>query len=187
MADARPTVLVTELEYRKAEATFAAATDLRCLPAPPGEADLAAAIGDTGATAVIVGASLYGGPLYTALPAGGVVARFGAGHDGIDKDRATAAGLLCTNTPGVLNRSVAEHAMLLIGAAARAIVPMSAAMIRHAWQPATGMELEGKTLAIIGCGGIGREGARIADGGYGMRGAGCSRPRATPPAALPPF
>src|SRR5207244_4370662 len=100
---------------------------------------------------------------------GGVIARFGVGHDGIDKARATAAGLLCTNTPDVLNRSVAEHTMLLIGAAARAIVPMSAGMHRHSWQPVTGMELAGKTLAIVGCGGIGREVARIADAGYGMR------------------
>jgi len=182
MADSRPTVLVTELEYRKAEATFSTATAVRCLPAPPDEADLALAIRDAGAAAVIVGARVYSGPLYDALPSGGVIARFGVGHDGIDKARATTAGLLCTNTPGVLNRSVAEHTMLLIGAAARAIVPMSAGMARQTWQSVTGTELEGKTLAIVGCGGIGREVARIAHAGYGMRVVGCSRPEAPPPA-----
>jgi len=182
MADSRPTVLVTEHEYRKAEATFSAATAVRCLPAPPDEAELARAIRDAGAAAVIVGARVYSGPLYDALPSGGVIARFGVGHDGIDKARATTAGLLCTNTPGVLNRSVAEHTMLLIAAAARAIVPMSAGMARQTWQPVTGTELEGKTLAIVGCGGIGREVARIAHVGYGMRVVGCSRPEAPPPA-----
>lgn len=185
-ADTRPIVLVTELEYRKAEGTFAAAADVQCLPGPTDEAGLAAAIRAAGAAAVIVGAAAYVGPLYAALPSGGVIARFGVGHDGIDKARATAAGLLCTNTPGVLNRSVAELTMLLVGAAARAIVPMAAGMTRHTWQLVTGVELEGKTLAIVGCGGIGREVARIAGAGYGMRVVGCTRPNATP-AALPHF
>jgi len=182
MAERDAAVLVTELEYRKAKATFSACADVRCVPAPADEADLALAIRDAGAGAVIVGPGVYTGPLYSALPAGGVVARFGVGHDGIDKARATAAGLLCTNTPGVLNRSVAEYTMLLIAAAARAIVPMSDAMARRIWQPMTGTELEGKTLVIVGCGGIGREVARIADAGYGMRVVGCVRPGAVPPA-----
>ena len=48
-----------------------------------------------------------------------MIARFGVGHDGIDKALATRAGVLCTNTPGVLDQSVAEFTMLLILAAAR--------------------------------------------------------------------
>jgi phosphoglycerate dehydrogenase-like enzyme len=115
-----------------------------------------------------------------------VIARFGVGYDGIDTGRATAAGLLCTNTPGVLNQSVAEHTLLLVGAAARTLVAMSAAMSRHAWDPVVGAELEGKTLAVVGCGGIGRAVARIASAGYGMQVVGCCRPDA-PPAPLPHF
>jgi phosphoglycerate dehydrogenase-like enzyme len=125
--------------------------------------------------------------LYEALPRGGVIARFGVGHDGIDKAKATAAGLLCTNTPGVLNQSVAEHTMLLVGAAARRLIAMSTSMARRLWEPAIGGELQGKTLAIIGCGGIGRNVARIASLGYGMHVVGCSRPDAPPPAALECF
>ena len=125
---------------------------------------------------MVVGARPYSGALYDALPAGGVIARFGVGHDGIDKARATEAGLLCTNTPGVLNQSVAEHTMLLIAAAARTLIPMSTSMAQRAWDPVMGVELQGKTLAIIGCGGIGRSVARIASLGYGMQVVGCSRP-----------
>src|SRR5499427_232282 len=187
MLDSTPTVLVTGLEYSKAETTFSSASDLLCLRAPDEETELAPAIRDSRASAVVVGARRYVGPLYGSLPAGGVIARFGVGHDGIDKAKATAAGLLCTNTPGVLNQSVAEHTMMLIGAAARALIPMSTAMARQVWEPALGAELRGKTLAIIGCGGIGREVARIADGGYRMVVIGCSRPGAPPPAALPHF
>src|SRR2546421_4396031 len=115
MPNAMRTVLVTDMEYRRAEASFASAPGLQCLPAPDAEADLASAIRDARVSAVVVGARTYSGPLYEALPAGGVIARFGVGHDGIDKRKATAAGLLCTNTPGVLNQSVAEHTMLLAG------------------------------------------------------------------------
>ena len=122
MADSRPTVLVTESEYRKAEASFLSAPGLACLRAPDDEADLAAALRETPATYVIVGPRPYAGPLYDALPQGGVIARFGVGHDNIDKRKATAAGLLCTNTPGVLNQSVAEHTMLLVAAAARPLL-----------------------------------------------------------------
>src|SRR5207253_7894995 len=99
----------------------------------------------------------------------------------------TAAGLLCTNTPGVLNRSVAEHTMLLVGAAARALVAMSTDLARQVWAQVMGGELQGKTLAIIGCGGIGRSVARIASLGYGMQVVGCSRPDVPPPAALEHF
>jgi phosphoglycerate dehydrogenase-like enzyme len=183
MADSRPTVLVTESEYRKAEPSFVSAAGLACLRAPDDEADLAAALRETPAASVIVGPRPYTGLLYDALPQGGVIARFGVGHDNIDKRKATAAGLLCTNTPGVLNQSVAEHTMLLVAAAARPLLSTSANMTRHVWDPAPGVELQGQTLAIVGYGGIGRAVARIAALGYGMRVVCCSRPGVPPPAA----
>ena len=186
MTNAR-VVLVTDTEYRKAEAAFQSASGLSCRRAPESEPDLAAAIHDVRASHVIVGSRAYDGALYDALPAGGVIARFGVGHDGIDKMKATAAGLLCTNTPGVLNQSVAEHTMLLVSAAARSLVSMAASMNRRGWDPAVGGELSGKTLTIVGCGGIGRAVARIASLGYGMRVVGCSRPDAPTPAGLPNF
>jgi phosphoglycerate dehydrogenase-like enzyme len=66
-------------------------------------------------------------------------------------------------------------------------VRMSTHMAEGVWAPATGVELQGKTLVIVGCGGIGREVARIATVGYRMRVIGCSRPDVEPPAALPHF
>jgi len=187
MATSNLTVLVTDLEYRKAEDSFVSARGLDCLRAPDEEADLASAIRSARASAVIVGARPYAGPLYDALPAGGVIARFGVGHDGIDKTKATAAGLLCTNTPGVLDQSVAEHTMLLVAAAARRLIALSTSMARGEWQPATGDQLHGRTLTIVGCGGIGRAVARIASLGYGMHVVGCSRPNVPPPTAVEHF
>jgi phosphoglycerate dehydrogenase-like enzyme len=187
MANSRPRVLVTDFEYRKAAGSFSSAPGLECLRAPDAEVDLASAIREAHARHVIVGPLPYAGALYEALRTGGVIARFGVGHDGIDKAKATRAGLLCTNTPGVLDQTVAEHTMLLIAAAARTLVPMSTSMVRATWDPVTGEELQGKTLAIVGCGGIGRSVARIAALGYGMQVVGCSRPGVPPPPALEHF
>ena len=187
MPDTRPVVLVTDAEYRKGEPCFTAASALDCRPAPADEHELAAAIRHAHARYVIVGGRPYTGPLYEALPVFGVIARFGVGHDGIDKDRATAAELLCTNTPEVLDRSVAEHTMLLVGAAARNLSSALASTTRGAWNSSPGHDLHGKTLVVIGCGGIGRAVARIAALGYGMRVIGCTRPGVPAPSGLEHF
>jgi phosphoglycerate dehydrogenase-like enzyme len=143
---------------------------------PGAEAALARAIVEHGARHVVVGSVKYEGALYDTLPRGGVIARFGVGHDAIDKKKATQAGLLCTNTPEVLDESVAEHAVLLMLAAARRLPALTAEMRQGNWAlgPAGG-ELCGKTLAIIGSGRIGQATARIAVRGFGMRAIGCRR------------
>jgi phosphoglycerate dehydrogenase-like enzyme len=170
-----PVVVVTEPEYRRAEEVFSTASALTCVPAPPAEDALVEAIRTTGARHAIVGSTIYRGPLYSALAPGTVLARYGVGHEGIDKAQATERGLLCTNTPNVLHQSVAELTMLLIGAAARHLLAISNALIAGRWAPIQGVELEGRTLAIVGCGTIGRGIARIASAGYGMHVVGYSR------------
>ena len=161
-------VIVTELEYRKAEAIFAAAPDFHCIAAPGDEAGLAAAIRREGARVVIVGVNRYTGALYEALPPGGVIARFGVGHDGIDKGLAKAKGIYCTNTPGVLDDSVAECAAGMLLLAARHFASCVAEMKAGKWRNQVGVELAGKTLAVIGCGNIGTKVARIARNGFAM-------------------
>src|SRR5262245_23077847 len=141
MAPTIPTVLVTAPEYRKGEGCFTKATALQCRPVSDVEEDLAAAVRHSDARYVIVGNRQYTGPLYDALPAGGVIARFGVGHDGIDKSRASARRLLCTNTPGVLDQSVAEHAMLLVTAAARNLTSALASMASGVWAASAGRDL----------------------------------------------
>jgi phosphoglycerate dehydrogenase-like enzyme len=179
------TVVVTEPEFRRAEQFFASTTEWTFVPAAPGEAELSEAIRQHGARHVVLGPMVYTGSLYEAVPRGGVLARYGVGHDGIDKARATRAGLLCTNTPGVLHQSVAELTMLLILAAARHLPAVDGAMRERRWAPQPGVELHGKTLAIVGCGTIGQAVARIASAGFGMRTIGVRRSRGA--AAAPDF
>ena len=164
-----PIVVVTEPEYRRAERVFSSTPGVTCVVAPADEEALAAAIRSAGARHAVVGGRPYRGALYDAVGRGHVVSRFGVGHDGIDKARATQAGVLCTNTPAVLDQSVAELTFLLVAAAARHLVATAIDMREGRWQPLEGTELRGKTLTMIGIGRIGRAVARIARTGFGMR------------------
>ena len=170
-----PLVVVTAPEYRRGESVFSSTPGLRCVVASPAEDALVEAIAANGARHAVVGSVRYRERLYTSLPRGAVLARFGVGHDSIDKERATAAGLLCTNTPDVLQQSVAELTMFMIGAAARHLLVVANALGEGSWAPRQGLELQGKTLAIVGCGAIGAAVARIASAGFGMRVVGYSR------------
>jgi phosphoglycerate dehydrogenase-like enzyme len=177
-ADAAVRIAVTELEFRKAEAIFrhaAEAEGLECFCAPAEEKLLVAAVKAAGARHVIVGVEAYTGPLYEALAAGSVIARFGVGHDGINKTLASARGLLCTNTPGTLDDSVAEFTINLLLAASRHTVGVAADMGAGRWRQRLGGELKGKTLAVIGCGPIGQRVAGIAARGFGMNVVGVKR------------
>ena len=78
-------VLVTESEFRRAPDVFASSDGVRCIPVPGDEPALARAIAEHAARYVIVGSLRYISELYDVLPRGGVIARFGVGHDGIDK------------------------------------------------------------------------------------------------------
>ena len=168
-------ICVTQADYPKAKGVYEAAPadGLECIPAPDAEDELAEAVRTHGARHAIVGVAPYAGPLYEALPRGGVLARFGVGHDGIDKDKATAAGLFATNTPGVLDDSVAEHTICLLLALARHLGANAHSAVQGTWKPHVGTELRGKTLAVVGCGPIGCRVAQIAAFGFGMNVVGC--------------
>lgn len=65
---------------------------------------------------------------------------------------------------GYGDTAVAEHTVALIFAAARDLARMDRALRAGIWKPLEGIQLHGKTLGVIGLGGIGREVARIASG-----------------------
>jgi D-3-phosphoglycerate dehydrogenase len=69
---------------------------------------------------------------------------------------------------GYGDTAVAEHAIALMWAAARGVARMDRGMREGQWIRTEGLELTGKTIGLIGFGGIAAEVARIA-GGSGMR------------------
>lgn len=166
-------IAVTEMEYRKVRNFFESISDFHIIPAPAEEDKLAALIIREKVNHVIIGIDKYTGALYDSLSANDVIARFGVGHDGVDKQKATERGILCTNTPGALDDSVAEHTMNLILAASRGTIDLGKKTQSGIWEPFVGSELKGKRLTVIGLGPIGRRVAQIAAFGFKMTVSAC--------------
>lgn len=92
-----------------------------------------------------------------------VIGRAGVGVDNVDLEEATRRGVLVMNTPGGSSVSVAEHTLALMLALARSVPQANASIHAGKWEKsASGMELRGKTLGLIGLGRIGTEVARRA-------------------------
>lgn len=94
------------------------------------------------------------------------VGRAGVGVDNIDREAANAHGVIVMNTPTGNTISTAEHAFTLMCATARNIALGHAGVVNGDFKSARkafqGIELNGKTLAIIGMGRIGSEFAKRA-------------------------
>ena len=94
------------------------------------------------------------------------VGRAGVGVDNIDREAANAHGVIVMNTPTGNTISTAEHAFTLMCATARNIALGHAGVVSGDFKAARkafqGIELNGKTLAVIGMGRIGSEFAKRA-------------------------
>jgi D-3-phosphoglycerate dehydrogenase len=86
-----------------------------------------------------------------------VIARAGVGLDNVDIPAATAAGVLVVNAPTSNIVSAAELAVSLLLAVARNVVPANLALKNGQWKRSQfgGVELQDKTVGIIGMGKIG--------------------------------
>ena len=87
-----------------------------------------------------------------------------------------ARGIKVHIIKGYGDTAVAEHTIALMWAAARDIARMDREVRAGTWTPHEGVQLLGKTLGVIGLGGIGREVARIGKG-MGMEVIGWNRTR----------
>ncbi|AEC52884.1 phosphoglycerate dehydrogenase [Pyrococcus sp. NA2] len=92
-----------------------------------------------------------------------VIARAGVGLDNIDVEAAKEKGIEVVNAPAASSRSVAELAVGLMFAVARKIAFADRKMREGKWakKEAMGIELEGKTLGVVGFGRIGYQVAKI--------------------------
>ena len=86
----------------------------------------------------------------------------------MDPDALAGHGIKVHVIKGYGDVAVAEHTIALMWAAARGLAAMDRAMRSGVWLRTEGVQLRGKTLGLLGYGGIAAEVARIADGA-GMR------------------
>lgn len=122
-----------------------------------------------GVNAFIISHEVFPEAFYRALKPGTLLVRLGVGYDSVPIELCKERGILVANTPNTLDQSVAEHAMALLASFSRHIIAHDKAMRAGEWSPQMAQQLSGKTLAIIGFGGIGRSLAKIAKHGYGMK------------------
>ena len=99
-----------------------------------------------------------------------VVGRAGVGVDNVDIEAATQNGTVVMNTPGGNTVTTAELTFTMLLSLARKVPQAAATMVAGKWDRKLfqGVELQGKTLGVLGMGRIGTEVAKRAIA-FGMR------------------
>jgi D-3-phosphoglycerate dehydrogenase len=120
--------------------------------------------------AIIVRYSKVGAAAMDAAPNLKVISKHGSGTDTIDKVAAKARGIEVVAAVGANAAAVAEQALALLLACAKSVVTLNQRMHAGHWDKAThkSVELEGRTIGVVGLGAIGLRFARMADA-MGMR------------------
>ncbi len=87
-----------------------------------------------------------------------IIGRAGVGTDNVDVGEATRRGVIVMNTPDANTIATAEHAFALLLSSARNVAQAHRSMTEGAWARSsfTGVEVNGKTLGVIGFGRVGR-------------------------------
>ena len=81
----------------------------------------------------------------------------------VDLAAAERLGIPVRTLRGDGDRTIAEHALALMLAAGRQVAHMDRSLRAGAWTTLDGVEFAGKTLGVIGTGGVGKEMARMGD------------------------
>ena len=170
MSSKKPALLVTGADLaapaldllRDLEIVFAGKT--------PTEDDIVALCKQHDPVAIIVRYSKVGAAAMDAAPSLKVISKHGSGTDTIDKVAAKSRGIEVVAAVGANAAAVAEQALALLLACAKSVVTLNERMHAGHWDKAThkSVELEGRTVGLVGLGAIGLRFARMADA-MGMR------------------
>ena len=166
----RPRLIVTGADL--APQALALLTDFEIVYAgkTPTEDDLVALCQRHDPVAIIVRYGAVGATVMDAAPNLRVISKHGSGTDTIDKAAAQARGIAVRAAVGANAAAVAEQALALLLACAKSVVPLNTRMHAGHWDKAThkSIELQGRTIGLVGLGAIGRRFARMCDA-MGMR------------------
>jgi phosphoglycerate dehydrogenase-like enzyme len=132
------------------------------------EAELIRRIGDADAVLSLRAYSRFSDRVLAACPSMRSISIWGTGTDNVDLAACRERGVAVANTPGVNANAVAEHTMALMLAVTRRIPILDRAVRDGHWPRSLLVQLEGKTLGLIGLGAIGRRVATLA-APFGMR------------------
>ncbi len=163
-----PLVVLTDGSiHAEAVAHLRTRCSVRILDGYPDEAMMTAACHD--ADAILARLGIVTARVIAEAPRLRIVARHGAGSDGVDLPAATARGIIVTTTGSANAAAVAEYTFALLLGLFRHVPMADASMRTGGWRrsPLVGRALEGSTLGIVGYGGVGQRVARIA-AGFGM-------------------
>ena len=140
---------------------------IQVLRSYPSEAALIEACRD--ADAILARLGVVTAAVIEASPRLRIIARHGAGSDGVDIPVATRHGAVVTTTGPANAGAVAEYTFALLLALLRRIPLAEVGMRAGLWsrEPLVGEALEGKTLGIVGFGAVGQRVARAASA-FGM-------------------
>jgi D-3-phosphoglycerate dehydrogenase len=100
-----------------------------------------------------------------------IIVRYGVGYDNVDLAAATEANIMVGHSPSYCLDEVATHALGLLLACARNLVPIHSRVARGGWAPnppEKSHRMQGRTLGLVGFGTIGQTVARKL-GGWGLQ------------------
>jgi D-3-phosphoglycerate dehydrogenase len=100
-----------------------------------------------------------------------IIMRYGVGTDNVDVEAATEAGIMVGHVPNYCIEEVSTHAIALLLACVRNLVPTHQKMKRGGWDvnpPAAVWRMAGRTLGLVGLGNIGQSVARKLSG-WGLK------------------
>ncbi len=170
----RPKVLLVESMYHAAgEALLREQAEVHIV-SNASDAELMAAIADADAAIVRYPAKLRANVLRAARHLR-IASSSGRGTDSIDIAEATEQGIAVVNNPGLGKVPVSEHTLALILDLAKEVTRDDVRARRRShegWDDrhlSQRLELEGRTLGVIGFGSIGREVARKCAAAFNMR------------------
>ena len=170
MSAKKPAFLVTGADLASAALALLGDYEVIYAGKAPTEDDIVALCKQNDPVAIIVRYGKVGAAAMAAAPSLKVISKHGSGTDTIDKAAAAARGIQVVAAPGANAAAVAEHALALLLACAKSIVALNERMHAGHWDKAThkSVELEGRTVGLVGLGAIGLRFARMADA-MGMR------------------
>ena len=158
-------IIVTGADLAPQALALLAGYDVVYAGKTPQEPDLVALCRQHDPVAIIVRYGKVGAAVMAAAPSLRVISKHGSGTDTIDKEAARARGIEVRAAVGANAAAVAEHALALLLACAKSVVPLDARMHAGHWDKAThrSLELNGRTIGLVGLGAIGLRFARMCD------------------------